>query len=200
MRSWMYDWAYRVGAPWDWIGVRQDLIKVLESGAVDPSRHPRSIDLGCGTGANAVYLAEQGFDSHGVDYSRVAIEKARQRAESSGVSVDFREADLTAGSLPGLPGPFDFIVDFGTLDDLRGVNRLSMANLITSITKPGSRFLEWCFYGETEELPRFSFKGTSQMSHIAPGELDELFGEAWTIETVSMNDEWRNACFLLTRH
>lgn len=199
MKPWIYDTIYRFGAPWDGVGVRGDLIDLITSGLVDPDRYPRSIDLGCGTGANVVYLAEQGFESHGVDYSRVALDKARQRAGDAGVDVDLIVGDLTGGSVPGLEGSFDFLVDFGTLDDLRGTNRVAMARLATDLARPGARFLEWCFYGETEQLPRFSFRGTSRMSHIAPGELEELFGDSWVVEPFSANPQWRSACFLLTR-
>lgn len=199
MKARLYDWMYRIGAPWDRVGVRTDLVDLISSGAVNPETHPRSIDLGCGTGANVVYLAEQGFDSHGVDFSHVALSKARRRAEAAGVDVHLLQADLTAGALPGFEGGFDLLVDFGTLDDLRGDNRLALARLVTSLARPGARFLEWCFYGKTEELPPISFRGTSRMSHIAPGELEDLFGDAWEIEPFSANSQWRTACFLLTR-
>jgi SAM-dependent methyltransferase len=199
VKSWLYDTMYRFGAPWDGVGVREDLIELIKSGLVDPDRYPRSIDLGCGTGANVVYLAEQGFDSHGVDYSRIAIDKARARAADAGVDVGLVVGDLTARSLPGLEGSFDFLVDFGTLDDLRGRDRVAMARLATDLARPGACFLEWCFYGETATLPRFSFRGTSRFSHIAPGELDELFGDSWAVEPFSSDPRWRTACFLLTR-
>ncbi len=198
MKARLYDWIYRIGAPWDRVGVRTDLVDLISSGVVHPESHPRSIDLGCGTGANVVYLAEQGFDSHGVDFSPVAVDKARRRAETAGVGVHLIVADLTAGTIPELQGPFDLVIDFGTLDDLRGDDRRAMADLITEIARPGTRFLEWCFYGNTDQLPMISFRGTSKMSHIAPGELEDLFGDAWEIQPFSANEEWRTACFLLT--
>lgn len=200
MRAAAYDLMYRTWAPWDRTGVRQDLIDLLASGEVDPRRYPRSLDLGCGTGANVVHLAEQGFDSYGVDFSAVALDKARARAERADVNATFVKGDLTATAIPGLEGHFDFLLDFGTLDDLRGTARQEMAALVTSLARPGARFLEWCFYGETEELPLISFKGTSKMTHIAPGELEKLFGRAWDMIPFSSNEEWRTACFLLTRH
>lgn len=199
MKAALYDWIYRIGAPWDRVGVRSDLVDLISSGVIQPDSHPRSIDLGCGTGANVVYLAEQGFHSHGVDFSRVAVEKTRRRAETAGVGVHLMVADLTAEQIPGMTGPFDLIIDFGTLDDLRGDDRRAMAGLITEIARPGTRFLEWCFYGNTDELPPISFRGTSKMSHVAPGELEDLFGDAWEIRPFSANEKRRTACFLLTR-
>jgi len=194
-----YDWMYRIWAPWDSVGVRRGLRTLVETGVIYPGAYPRTIDLGCGTGANVVYLAKQGFESHGVDFSEVAIAKARRRAEEAGVEANLVVGDLTAPSIDGIEGPYDFLLDFGTLDDLRGEAREKMAAMITRLSRPGTKYLEYCFYGVTEELPRFSFRGTSRFSHIAPGELEDLFGESWDIEKLSEDTEWRVATFLLTR-
>jgi SAM-dependent methyltransferase len=195
----VYDWMYRIWAPWDSVGVRRGLRTLVEIGVIYPASYPRTIDLGCGTGANVVYLAKQGFESHGVDFSEAAIAKARRRAEEAGVEVNLVVGDLTAPSIEGVEGPYDFLLDFGTLDDLRGEAREKMAATVTRLSRPGSRYLEYCFYGITEELPRFSFKGPSRFSHIAPGELEDLYGESWDIEKLSEDAEWRVATFLLTR-
>jgi SAM-dependent methyltransferase len=195
----VYDLLYRYWAPWDRIGVRSDLIELVESGRVDAHRYPRAVDLGCGSGANVVYLASLGFEAWGVDFSEIALEQAGRRADIAGVDATFVHGDLTAESIEGVDGQFDLIVDFGTLDDLRGGSREAMARTVTRLSRPGTVFLEYCFYGVTAELPWISFKGTSRMSHIAPGELEDLFGEFWDVEPLSMNDEWRVATFLLTR-
>lgn len=195
----VYDWMYRIWAPWDSVGVRKDLIDLLETGEVGPDRYPRSIDLGCGTGANVVHLALQGFEAWGVDFSEVAIRKAERRAAGSDIEAHFIVGDLTAESIPGVQGPFDFLTDFGTLDDLRGEARIAMADTITRLARPGAKFLEYCFYGETEELPLLSFKGTSKLSHIAPGELEQLFGADWDVESFAEYPDWKTAAFLLTR-
>ena len=55
----------------------------------------RVLDLACGEGRHAVWLAEQGWRAHGVDFSDVAIAKARQVAETRAVEADFEVADLT---------------------------------------------------------------------------------------------------------
>jgi 2-polyprenyl-3-methyl-5-hydroxy-6-metoxy-1,4-benzoquinol methylase len=54
----------------------------------------RALDLACGEGQNAIWLASMGWKVAGVDYSEVAIAKARARAERDGGDVDFRCADL----------------------------------------------------------------------------------------------------------
>lgn len=194
-----YNWMYRFWAPWDKVGVRRDLISVLEQRSITPAAYPRAVDLGCGTGANVVHLQQQGFDAYGIDFSEVAITKARARAAAAGVEPTFVVGDLTAPAIDGIEGPFDFLVDFGTLDDLNGEARRAMAATVTRLSRPGSLFLEYCFYGVTEELPRISFSGTSRMSHIAPGELEELLGDDWAVEEFAHYEDWRTAVFLLTR-
>lgn len=56
----------------------------------------RALDLACGEGQNAIWLATLGWKVTGVDYSEVAIAKARARAERDGVDVDFLCADLVS--------------------------------------------------------------------------------------------------------
>ncbi len=194
-----YDWMYRWWAPWDKVGVRQDLLDLLARGDVDPIGYRRAIDLGCGTGANVVHLASVGFDAWGVDFSGVAIDKARKRAAVAEVNASFVIGDLTADAIDGVKGPFDLIIDFGTLDDLHGQARQAMAATVTRLARPGTKFLEYCFFGNTEELPRFSFKGTSKMSHIAPGELEDLFRDGWEVRPFAAYPDQRIAAFLLTR-
>lgn len=54
----------------------------------------RALDVGCGEGRNAVWLAEKGWQVTGVDFSDVALDKARHLAEARGVSVEWVLADL----------------------------------------------------------------------------------------------------------
>lgn len=55
----------------------------------------RALDLGCGSGGNAVWLAGRGWRVTAVDFSEVAIEKGRGRASESGVEVEFLVSDVT---------------------------------------------------------------------------------------------------------
>jgi SAM-dependent methyltransferase len=67
----------------------------------------RALDLGCGEGRNAVWLAEQGWQATGVDFSSLALERGRQLALERGVEVAYVEADVTTWEAPE---PFDLIV------------------------------------------------------------------------------------------
>ncbi len=54
----------------------------------------RAIDLGCGEGRNAIWLAERSWQAVGVDFSEVGLTKARELADARGVDVDWVAADL----------------------------------------------------------------------------------------------------------
>ena len=204
MRRSLYDLLYRVGAPWDG-PPRAELVRLVEGGALTPARFPpgRAIDLGCGTGSNVRYLARHGFDATGIDFSPVALGIARQRAvaQAPDVSIRFVEGDLTAPEIAGMEGPFDLLIDFGTLDDLDPDGRLAMARLVARLARPGAAFLFWCFYARRTDLPRVSLTGPSRMvPAIEPGEETSLFGDAFTIERLPDPDPvTRTACFLMTR-
>jgi SAM-dependent methyltransferase len=68
----------------------------------------RALDLACGEGQNAIWLATLGWEVTGVDYSEVAIVKARARAERDRVAVDFACADLV--SYEPDPAAFDLVL------------------------------------------------------------------------------------------
>jgi RNA polymerase sigma-70 factor (ECF subfamily) len=89
--------------------------RTIESDEANPvlvaeaSRLPRgtALDIGCGDGTNAVWLASHGWEVTGVDWSSVALAKAQARAEAAGVAVDWIEADLMDWSPPA--GAFDLV-------------------------------------------------------------------------------------------
>jgi SAM-dependent methyltransferase len=200
--SWLYDAMYRWGAPWDSVGFRPELRRLLEGGEVTPATHPRAIDLGCGTGANVVELAVRGFEATGVDFSAVALAKARERAREAGVAdrCRFLPVDLTAPTLPAaVGGPYDLVLDFGTLDDLRPPGRVQMAAHLASLARPDATGLLWCFHARRSELPRISFHGPSRMAPgLEPGEEERLLGDAFDLELFARPFPYA-ACFRLRR-
>lgn len=198
-----YDLIYRFGAPWE-IGPRKELVDLVDSGRLSSKELPRAIDLGCGSGANTIFLAERGFEAVGVDFSPVALRKARNSAKERGVTDRTRwyRGDLTlTDGVPSDLGPFDLLVDYGTLDDLKGVARRGMARTIRDLSRPGSRLVLWCFYARRSDLPLISFSGPSLLSPaIEPGEENALFGHSFEIERLPEPKEGSDAaCFLMTR-
>ncbi len=72
----------------------------------------RALDIACGEGRNSIFLAQQGFQVTGLDISDVGLDKARQRAEAAGVTVEFRQTDLEEYRFTE---QFDLIVNFNFL-------------------------------------------------------------------------------------
>jgi SAM-dependent methyltransferase len=182
-------------APWE-IGPRQELVELVASGALRPCR---AIDLGCGTGANAIFLAQHGFEVTGVDFAPAGIEKATRAAEDAGVAVDFVVDDLT--DLRHTRGPFEFLLDYGVLDDLRLPQRQLYVRSVLPLTHPGSRFLLWGFEYPIrwwERLIPFFDRP------FADGEIAALFGDRFRIETVARHLDWKtwppgSVAYLMTR-
>lgn len=77
---------------WDSPEPAPELVEFVE-GRTWPA-NARAIDLGCGTGSDAIYLARHGFEVCGVDISELAIDAARLKAEDVGVQVRFLHADV----------------------------------------------------------------------------------------------------------
>ncbi len=130
------DWNehYKSGTPpWETGQPSAELRRVVAQESIQPSA---VIDLGCGSGINAVWLAQQGFDVTGVDVSPLAIEQARRRAEAAGVRVNFVLADLV--NLPDGLGPYPFFFDRGCYHAVRRDNVQGYLRTLEKITAPGS--------------------------------------------------------------
>ena len=196
----IYDWMYRRGAPWEG-STKPDFIDLLSTGRLSPETvGPEAIDIGCGIGDYSRVLARHGFDVCGLDLSPVAIERAKSAADSNPRGPRFVVGDLL--DLPDeITGPFDLLVDIGTLDDFPRTRRHEAAGAITSLARTGSTLYLWCFYGRDRDLPAVSFQGPSRYlaPAIDPDELEALFSEQWNIEPVAggIGEGW--ASFLLTR-
>jgi SAM-dependent methyltransferase len=103
--SWNESYASGESLPWDTGTPDPLLVEVVESRAVVPGR---TLEIGCGTGTNAVFLAQHGFDVLGIDISEVAVEKARAKAQGP---CRFEARDFLAAAPAG--GPFQFVFDRG---------------------------------------------------------------------------------------
>lgn len=115
-----WDQWYREGnTPWDTGKPSGELIRVLDEMAFSPVSFEdgRVLEIGCGTGASAIYLARKGYNVTAIDISSVAIEKAKLRAEKEDVRIQFQLVDLL--DPPTLPAPFPFVFDRGLFHTLR---------------------------------------------------------------------------------
>jgi len=194
-----YDLWYRFGTP-PWVGqARPELVELVESGVLQPSR---AIDLGCGEGDNAIFLAQHGFQVTAVDFSPAAIAKAKTKARDAGVEVDFVIDDLT--QLAKVSGHFDLLVDYGTFDDLSTKDRAAYVDQVRSLAKPGAKFLLWCFEWELKGWERVvtALLPFGELA-LRPGEVEGWFGSTCDIERIAGESDlpkWPRgwAAYLLT--
>jgi len=171
--KWFYELMYgRFRAPWD-IGPRQELVELVESGRLTPCT---AIDLGSGTASNCIFLAQHGFEVTGVDFAQAAIELGHRRARAANVRVNFIRDDLT--HLQNVRGPFDLLVDYGTLDDLKPPQRDRYLRNVLPLAHPGSRFLLFCFEWEPRWYERPYFSSMA----LLPGEAERRFAPYFDIE------------------
>ncbi|MDH4102104.1 MAG: class I SAM-dependent methyltransferase [Thermoleophilia bacterium] len=98
-------WNRKYAAAESLWSTRPNRFLVAEVADLEPGR---AIDLACGEGQNACWLAERGWDVLGVDFSEIAIAKARERAAREQLTVEFVCADLL--EYEPEPNAFDLVV------------------------------------------------------------------------------------------
>lgn len=94
--------------PWDTGEPEPLLVEFVTSGAVTPGS---TLEIGAGTGTNAIWMAERGFDVLGVDVSPLAVERARAKMDGRVLRCRFAASDFLAASADS--GPFHFVFDRG---------------------------------------------------------------------------------------
>lgn len=132
---WRFQWMYwRNRTPWD-TGVTPPEVMAFIA-ATQPGK---ALDLGCGTGTNAITLARHGWQVTGVDFVPKAIRKARTKAAAEGLAIDFHAADVT--DLSRIAGPFDFGLDIGCLFGLDSAQREKYAAHLLRLLRPGAWYM-----------------------------------------------------------
>lgn len=142
--SFRYRVLYRLGyTPWDQDHVSAELAALVQGpSALKPGK---AIDIGCGTGTQAVYLARRGWQVAGVDVVEHALDRARRRAESAGVAVRLIAGDVTKLPSLGLGGDYGLIHDRGCFHDLSEQARDAYVAGVTSLAAPAATLLLMTF-------------------------------------------------------
>ncbi len=133
---------YKGRPPWD-IGRPQPVfVKLFADGEL---RRGRVLDVGCGTGENALFLAENGCDVAGVDIVPRAIELAKEKAEKRHLHARFSVCDvLKPGSCFG-EGEFDTVIDSGLFHALSDEERPAYVKQVYRVLKAGGAYFMMCF-------------------------------------------------------
>jgi SAM-dependent methyltransferase len=165
-----YRLMYLVGfTPWDRDEIPEVLSTLVDGADASPDR---ALDIGCGTGTQAVYLARHGWQVTAVDNVDRALRRARARGEAAGVDVDWRRHD--AGQLPelGLDSSVSLVHDRGCFHGLGDADRDGYARGVTALASPGASFLLMSFAPNRKPL------GPSGASE---DELLDRFGASWEL-------------------
>ncbi len=130
--------------PWNMETPPEPLVELVDSGKVQPCK---TIDMGCGAGNYAVYLAERGFKVTGVDFSQTAIKIARENASRKGVKCNFFVADVIE-ELDKINQTWDFVYGWGLLHHILPEQRQKYVENVRRILNPSGRYLSVCFSRE----------------------------------------------------
>jgi SAM-dependent methyltransferase len=170
-----YRALYRLGfTPWDQEHVPSELAAIVTGpSALSPGS---ALDVGCGTGTQAVYLAENGWQVTAVDAVAQALAQGRRRTEVAGVAVRWVLGDVTLLSRLDLAGGFTLVHDRGCFHDLADGARDAYVQGVSSLAAPGATFLLMAF---ARRPRRFGMPpGASEE------EIRKRFGSAWEMVSV----------------
>lgn len=169
-RTKWWDESYEAGEiPWDTGRPQPEIVALERSGGVEG----RILDVGCGTGVETRYLADRGYEVVGVDFSAPAIERARDRTDSS--TASFLVGD--ALELPNLDlGLFDTVLDCGMFHTLDAEDRPTYTQAISSVLAPIGRAVCLEFGAEAP-----SDWGPTRISAT---DFREAFADGWRLDVI----------------
>jgi len=160
--------AYAGRAPWN-IGKPQPVFQAAAnkvSGSV--------LDVGCGTGENALFFADKGHSVTGIDFLEGPIAEAKAKAAERGLSCTFLVKD--ALKLEEWTERFDNVIDSGLFHVFSDADRARYVRGLEAILKPGSRLLLLCF---SDQVP-----GEVGPRRVKNEELREAFARGWEVESI----------------
>jgi len=180
-----YERAYRRGrTPWD-TGVPPPEV-VVEASAMEPGR---ALDLGCGTGTTVLWLAQQGWTAVGVDFSSLAIESARRKADWTSGAM-FVEGDVTRLDGLQVDGPFDLLLDVGCFHSVPIRRRDGYVRQVARVARPGARMMIFAFGG------RWRWPGSRRTREP---EIRRRFEQAFELGRVTLGREPPGAAWFYLR-
>jgi SAM-dependent methyltransferase len=162
---------YAQGAtPWDSGIVPPELHVLLDSGQLQPPGI--TLDLGCGTGTNVIYLAQRGFTAYGVDLASLALARARAKALAVSAPANFCQGDVA--DLGFLAVQAIFALDMGCLHALSAADRARYAASLARCMRPDGLYMLYGFDANP------AAEGAA--SGFAPGEVAARFASWFDLQ------------------
>jgi cyclopropane fatty-acyl-phospholipid synthase-like methyltransferase len=174
----VWDEAYRgpVAPPWDIGRAQPEFVRLADAGLITG----HVIDVGCGTGENALMLAAHGLEVVGMDVAPTAIERARRKARERGVAnAAFEVWDaLGLGALIERIGAFDAAIDSGVFHTFADEDRPAYVAGVAAAVRSGGRLFLMCM---NEHEPDWGGP-----RRVTQAELRAAFTEerGWSVETI----------------
>ncbi len=165
-----FETAYAGRAPWN-IGKPQSVFQAAAnkvSGSI--------LDVGCGTGENALFFADKRHAVTGIDFLEGPIIEAQAKAVERGLSCTFLVRD--ALKLDEWTEGFDNVIDSGLFHVFSDADRARYVRGLETILKPGGRLLLLCF---SDQVP-----GEVGPRRVKKEELREAFARGWEIESIEL--------------
>ena len=117
-------------------------VRLVEAGEIAG----RVIDVGCGTGENALMAAAHGLQVVGIDVATTAVQRARSKAAERGLVTDFKVWDaLELAALIERIGAFDSAIDSGVFHTFSDEERPRFVESVAAAVRPEGRLFLMCF-------------------------------------------------------
>jgi SAM-dependent methyltransferase len=145
---------------------------VAEVAQLDPGH---ALDVGCGEGADAIWLASQGWDVTALDVSSVALQRASLAAEQRGVKVHWLHAGLL--SAPLSPGAFDLVS--AQYPALRRTPNHDAERALLAAVAPGGLLL--VVHHADMDAEEAKAHGFDPADYVSPGDVAALLDDGWQV-------------------
>ncbi len=140
------------------------------------------LDLGCGAGHNAIYLASKGYDITGIDLSRTAVERAREKASSRGIAAKFVQASICEPLV--YEGQFETVIDIGCFHSLLDEDHAKYAANLHRACAPGATIFLRAFSNFNGRQDVSLDGKIFQAPSVSKIQLRNAFSEGWTIASL----------------
>lgn len=147
----LFEEIYKKRAVWTKSKPPKELVELIEDGKIKPCK---VLDVGCGEGFYAIYLASKGFDVTGIDISENAIRSAKKHAKKKSVKIKFIAMDTA--DLSKLKEKFDFVFEWALMHYIMPSQRQKYVEDIRKILRKGGKYFSYSF---NENSPHFNQPG-----------------------------------------